>query len=87
MIICFYITIERIYLYTKLFTYSPTKEATVAEIKDYFDNNDFDMNDVVKISRATTKEDELFDYAGVPSYLKISKKLYEKEKKDYEISL
>lgn len=45
------------------------------------------MNDVVKISRATTKEDELFDYAGVPSYLKTSKKLYEKEKKDYEISL
>ena len=37
----------------------PTKEATSTEIKDYFDNNDFDMNDVVEISRGTTKEDEL----------------------------
>ena len=56
------------------------------EIKDYYDNNDFDMNDVVEISRGTIKEDELFDYAGVPDYLKTSK-CVEKEKDDYEISL
>lgn len=65
----------------------PTKEATTTEIKDYFDNNDFDMNDVVKISRGTTKEDELFDYVKAPSYLKTSKKSKEKEKNDYEISM
>lgn len=65
----------------------PTKEATTTEIKDYFDNNDFDMNDVVKISRGTTKEDELFDYVNAPSYLKTSKKFNEKEKDDYEISM
>ena len=66
----------------------PTKEATTTEIKDYFDNNDFDMNDVVKISKGTTKEDELFDYAGVPSYLKTNKKSHnEKDKDDFEISL
>ena len=35
----------------------PTKEAITTEIKDYSDNNDFDMNDVVKISIGTTKED------------------------------
>lgn len=52
-----------------------------------FDNNDFDMNDVVKISRGTTKEDELFDYVKAPSYLKASKKSNEKEKDDYEMSL
>ncbi len=63
-----------------------TKETTTSEIKDYFDNKDFDSNDVYDISKGTTKEDELFDYAGVPSYLKTSKKSY-KEKDDYEISL
>ena len=66
----------------------PTKEAITTEIKDYSDNNDFDMNDVVKISRGTTKEDELFDYVEAPSYLKSSKKFYnDKDKDDYEISM
>ena len=64
----------------------PTKEATTREIKDYFDNQDFDMTDVIKIAKATTKEDELFDYVEAPSYLKISKKTY-KDKDDYEINL
>lgn len=36
----------------------------------------------------TIKEDELFEYAGVPSYLKTSTKSYDdKEKDDFEISL
>ena len=66
----------------------PTKEATTSEIKDYYDNKDFDMYDVKDISKGTTKEDELFDYAGVPSYLKSSKKTYnDKEKDDFEMSL
>ena len=66
----------------------PTKEATTSEIKDYFDNQDFDTNDVYDISKETTKEDDLFDYAGVPSYLKSSKKFHnDKDKDDYEISL
>lgn len=65
-----------------------TKEATTSEIKDYYDNQDFDMYDVKDISKGTTKEDELFDYAGVPSYLKSSKKTYnDKEKDDFEMSL
>lgn len=66
----------------------PIKEATTSEIKEYFDNQDFDMLDVKDISKGTTKEDELFDYAGVPSYLKTSKRTYnDKEKDDFEISL
>ena len=66
----------------------PTKEATSTEIKDYFDNNDFDMNDVVEISRGTTKEDELFDYVKAPSYLKTNKKTHkENGKDDFEISM
>ena len=64
-----------------------TKEATTSEIKEYYDNQDFDMYDVKDISKGTTKEDELFDYASVPDYLKSSKKSYEKDKDDFEISL
>ena len=65
----------------------PTKEATTTEIKDYYDNEDFDTNDVYDISKDTTKEDELFDYVKAPSYLKTSKKSNEKAKDDYEISM
>ncbi len=66
----------------------PTKEATTSEIKAYFDNKDFESNDVYDISKGTIKEDELFDYTGLPDYLKTRKKLYkEKDKDDFEISL
>ena len=66
----------------------PTKESTTSEIKNYYDNQDFDMYDVKDISKGTTKEDELFDYAGVPNYLKSSKKSHnERDKDDFEISL
>ena len=65
-----------------------TKEATTTEIKNYYDNQDFDMYDVKDISKGTTKEDELFDYADVPSYFKTNKKYHnEKDKDDFEISL
>ena len=47
-----------------------TKEATTSEIKEYYDNEDFDKEDVRYISRGTTKEDELFDYADIPDYYK-----------------
>lgn len=63
-----------------------TKETTTNEIKDYYDNEDFNSNDVYDIAKGTTKEDELFDYAKVPSYLKSSKHS-EKNKDDYEISM
>ena len=65
-----------------------TKEATTSEIKDYYDNKDFDSNDVYDISKGTTKEDELFNYADVPSYLKSDKVYDTKETKEhFEISL
>ena len=46
------------------------KNETTNEIKEYYDNKDFDMEDVIKISRGTTKEDELFDYVNAPNYYK-----------------
>ena len=65
------------------------KETTTIEIKDYYDSKEFNSNDVYDISKGTTKEDELFDYADIPGYYKTRKKSYyqEKDKNDYEISL
>ena len=65
-----------------------TKERTTGEIRGYYDSQTFDSNDVYDISKGTTKEDELFDYVGIPRYLKSSKKSYnEKNKDDFEMSL
>ena len=64
----------------------PTKETTTSEIKEYYDNKDFDSNDVYDISKGTTKEDDLFNYANIPSYYK-TKKDNDKDKDDFEISL
>ena len=44
------------------------KEATVDEIKQYFDDKIFKKKDVVDISVGTTKEYELFDYVGYEKY-------------------
>lgn len=66
----------------------PTKEATTSEIKEYYDNNDFNSNDVYDISKGTTKEDELFDYADIPSYLKTDNQSYDNnDKDDFEMTL
>lgn len=65
-----------------------TKDCTTSEIKEYYDNQDFSMDDVKDIAKGTTKEDELFEYANVPSYFKTSKKSYDGvEKDDLEINL
>lgn len=70
------------------------KEATMGEIKQYFDDKIFKKKDVVNISVDTTKEDELFDYVGYPRYYGVPKYNeldddygYNKNKDDYEISL
>ena len=39
-----------------------TKDETTDVIKDCYDNSEFDLGDVIKISRGTAKQDELFDY-------------------------
>lgn len=47
------------------------------------------MGDVVKISRGTTKQDELFDYVDAPDYLKERVRDYddyEYEKDDFDLS-
>ena len=69
------------------------KEATVGEIKRYFDAKIFKKKDVVAISVDTTKEDELFDYVGYeryygrPNYNELDDD-YEKDKDDdFDLSL
>lgn len=66
-----------------------TKETTTSEIKDYYDTKEFNSKDVFDISKGTDIEDELFDYADIPSYYKTKKNSYYQEKvnDDYEISL
>ncbi len=54
-----------------------TKEETTDVIKECYDESEFDMEDVVKISRGTTKQDELFDYVDAPNY-------YKERVKDYD---
>ena len=77
--------VKHVILWTLKNEYS--KEETTNEVKDYYDNNDFDMNDVIKISRGTTKQDELFNYVGAPDYLKERVKDYDEyDKDDFDLS-
>ena len=67
-----------------------TKNESTEIVKECYDENEFDMNDVVRISRGTTKQDGLFEYVEAPDYLKSRIKDYEeheKDKNDFEISL
>ena len=63
------------------------KEETTEVVKECYDNSEFDMGDVIKISKGTTKQDELFEYAYIPDYYKERVKDYnnEHEKNDYDL--
>lgn len=63
-----------------------TKAITTSEIKDYFDDKQFSVNDIYDISKETTKEDELFDYVGIPSYMIKYKPTFQKDD-DFEVNL
>lgn len=67
-----------------------TKDETYDAIKDCYDNRKFDMNDVIGISRGTTKQDELFDYLDAHDYYKKRVKDYDEDeydKDDFELSM
>ncbi len=69
------------------------KQATVGEIKQYYDDKHLTKKDVVNISVDTTKEDELFNYVDYPRYYGVPKyneldDNYEKNKDDdFDLSL
>ena len=64
-----------------------TKEATTSEIKTYYDNENFNDKDIIDVSRGTTKEDELFEYADIPDYY--TTRFYKSRDKndDFDLSL
>ena len=66
-----------------------TKDETADAIKDYYDNEVFDMHDVIGISRVTTKQDELYDYVDAPDYYKERVRNYDEDdydKDDFDLS-
>ena len=66
-----------------------TKDETALVVKDCYDNSEFNMGDVVRISRGTTKQDELFDYVEAPDYYKERVRDYDEDeydKDDFDLS-
>ena len=66
-----------------------TKDETTEVVKDCYDNSEFDMGDVVRISKGTTKQDELFDYVEAPDYYKERVRDYDEDeydKADFDLS-
>ena len=61
------------------------QKATNEEIKDYYDNKDFDNNDIYDIAKDTDSEKELFDYADISNYSLVNNE-YDKDD-DYEMYL
>ena len=67
-----------------------TKDETALVVKDCYDNSEFDMGDVIRISKGTTKQDELFEYVEAPDYYKERVRDYDEDeydKDDFEMSL
>ena len=65
------------------------KDETALVVKDCYDNSEFDMGDVIKISKGTTKQDELFEYVEAPDYYKERVRDYDEydyDKDDYDLS-
>ena len=60
-----------------------TKDETAEVVKDCYDNSEFDMGDVIKISKGTTKQDELFEYVEAPDYYKERVRDYDKDDFDF----
>lgn len=66
-----------------------TKDETAEVVKDCYDNSEFDMRDVVRISKGTTNQDELFEYVEVPDYYKERVRDYDEgeyDKDDFDLS-
>ena len=66
-----------------------TKDETALVVKDCYDNSEFDMGDVIRISKGTTKQDELFDYVEAPNYYKERVRDYDEneyDKDDFDLS-
>ena len=66
-----------------------TKDETALVVKECYDNSEFDIGDVVRISKGTTKQDELFDYVEALDYYKERVRDYDEDeynKDDFDLS-
>ena len=68
------------------------KDYAENEVKEYYDNYDFEMEDVKDIAKGTPREDSLFEYANVPDFYRTEREFSnyeneEKDKDDFDISL
>lgn len=61
------------------------KKATTNEIKEYYDNNDFDKDDIYDIAIDTTKENELFEYVDIDNFYTKENSFSDLERKKYDI--
>ena len=61
-----------------------TQDMVCDHVKDIYDEKQYDNHDVYEISRGTEKQDELFEYANIPSYYKEKVRYddYENERDD-----
>ena len=67
-----------------------TKDMVCEQIKDIYDERQYDNQDVYQISRGTEKQDELFEYANIPDYWKETVRKDDKTKDrddDFEIGI
>ncbi len=62
------------------------KDYAENEIKEYYDNYDFEMEDVRDIATGTTREASLFEYANVPDYYKTIE-CHKEDKNKFDISV
>jgi hypothetical protein len=60
-----------------------TKDMSTLEIKDFYDNRDFNNQDIYDIAVDTSKEEDLFDYADID----LRHESYPKDKDDFDISI
>ena len=58
------------------------KDITADKVKEHYDDSIFQKEDVIDVAKDTTKEKELFDYAGIEYY-----HAKRKDKDDFEISI
>ncbi len=64
-----------------------TKNIATNEIKDHYSNKHFDKHDIIDIAKGTTKEDELYDHADIPSYLRTRRNHHKNRDDDFDLSL
>lgn len=65
----------------------PAKDETTYQVKFGYGIKDFSQNDVYEISKGTSKEDELFEFANIPDYYKEYNRTYHIDDNKYNLMI